>query len=50
MRSNLDIFSNISDVIDWWNDGIYEKEITVLDTLSVPFTLTTYICEKKGDG
>ena len=47
MRSNLDIISNICDVIDWWNEGIYEKEITVLETLNVPFTLTTYVCEKS---
>lgn len=48
--SYLDIFSTIRDAIVCWNEGIYEKEITVLDTLNVPFTLTTYICEKNGDG
>jgi hypothetical protein len=37
----LDIFSTICDAISCWNEGIYEKEITVLDTLNVPFTLTT---------
>jgi hypothetical protein len=47
MHSNLDIFSTICDVIGWWNEGIYEKEITLLDTLNEPFTLTTYFCEKS---
>ena len=47
--SYLDIFSTICDVIGCWNEGIYEKEVTVLDTLNVPFTLTTYVCEMRGD-
>lgn len=47
--SYLDIFSTICDVIGCWNEGIYEKDVTVLDTLNVPFTLTTYVCEMRGD-
>jgi hypothetical protein len=51
MHSHVDIFSTICDVIGCWNEGIYEKEVTVLiDTPNVPFTLTTYLCEKNGDG
>ena len=51
IRSYLDIFSTICDAIGCWNEGIYEKEVTVLlDTLNVPFTLTIYVCEKYGDG
>ena len=47
--SYLDIFSTVCDVIGRWNEGIYEKEITVLlDTTNVPFTLSTYVCEKHG--
>ena len=51
MHSHVDIFSTICDVIGFWNEGIYEKEVTVLiDTPNVPFTLTTYVCGKPRDG
>jgi hypothetical protein len=47
----LDIFSSICDAIGRWNEGINEKYVTVLlDTHNVPFTLTTYVCVKYGDG
>jgi len=53
MNSDMFLFrylSTICDAIGCWNEGFYEKEITVLDTLNVPFTLATYACEKHGDG
>jgi hypothetical protein len=50
IRSYLEIFSTFCDVIGCRNEGIYGKEIIVLDTLNVPFTLTTYVCVKYGDG
>ena len=50
MSEFLDIISTTCDAIGCEEQGIYAKEVTVLDMLNEPFTFAAFFCEEhKAD-